>query len=75
MYYFMPFVVLLDKYERGGCFAFIVFWMSCYCTCTVALPHGVVAGLQFVNLVSSDHTHLLCVICMNVCTTRGAIRV
>ena len=24
--------------ERSGCFAFIVFWMSCYCKCPVALP-------------------------------------
>ena len=22
------------------CFAFIVFWMSCYCKCPVALPQG-----------------------------------
>ena len=26
--------------ERAGCFAFIVFWMSCYCKCSVALPHS-----------------------------------
>ena len=24
---------------RAGCLAFIVFWMSCYCKCPVALPH------------------------------------
>ena len=30
----------LDKKERAGCFAFIVFWMPCYCKCSVALPHG-----------------------------------
>ena len=29
----------LDEEERAGCFAFIVFWMSCYCNCPVALPH------------------------------------
>ena len=32
----------LDKEERAGCFAFIVFWMSCDCICSVALPHGAV---------------------------------
>ena len=24
--------------KNSGCFAFIVFWMSCYCKCSVALP-------------------------------------
>ena len=28
--------------ERACCFAFIVFLMSCYCECPVALPHGAV---------------------------------
>ena len=28
--------------ERPGCFAFIVFWMSCYFKCPVALAHVVV---------------------------------
>ena len=32
----------LDEEERAGCFAFIVFRMSCYCKCPVALPHGAV---------------------------------
>ena len=27
--------------EKAGCFAFIVLQMSCYCKCSVALPHGV----------------------------------
>ena len=26
---------------KAGCFAFIVFWLSCYCKCPVALPRGV----------------------------------
>ena len=30
----------LDEEERTGCFAFIVFWISCYCKCSVALPHS-----------------------------------
>ena len=34
----------LDEKERAGCFAFIVFWMSCYCKCPVALHHGAVDG-------------------------------
>ena len=32
----------INKKERAGCFAFIVFGMSCYCKCPVALPHGAV---------------------------------
>ena len=30
----------LDEEERAGCFVFTVFQMSCYCKCSVALPHG-----------------------------------
>ena len=47
----------LDKEERASCFPFIVFWMSCYCKCPVALRHGAV-GLQFVIVAFDDHTHL-----------------
>ena len=32
----------LDKDERGDCFTFIVFGMSCYCQIVVTLPLGVV---------------------------------
>ena len=32
----------LDEEKRAGNFDFIVFWMSCYCKCVVALPHGAV---------------------------------
>ena len=47
----------LDEEERAGCFAFIVFWMSCHCKCPVALPHGVPwVGLQCVIVVFPDHT-------------------
>ena len=42
---------------RVGCFALIVFLISCYCY--VALPHGAVTGLQSVIVVFPDHTHLL----------------
>ena len=30
----------LIEEERASCFNFIVFWMSCYCKCSVALPYG-----------------------------------
>ena len=30
----------LDEDEKAGSFAFIAFWVSCYCKCLVALPHG-----------------------------------
>ena len=32
----------LDEKERAGYFAFIVFWISCYSKCPVALPYGAV---------------------------------
>ena len=31
-----------DEEERAGCFAFIVFCVSCYCEYHVAHPHGAV---------------------------------
>ena len=49
----------LDEEDRAGCFAFIVFWMSCNCKCPGALPHGALGCLQFVIVVFPDHTHLL----------------
>ena len=33
---------ILGEEERAGFFAFIIFPMSCYCKCSVALPHGAV---------------------------------
>ena len=43
MHYFMSILVLhLDREARAGCFTFIVFYMSCYNTCSMALPHGAV---------------------------------
>ena len=32
----------LEETEKAGCFAIIVLQMSCYCKCSVALPHGAV---------------------------------
>ena len=42
MHFFMSvlFCNHLDQEARAGCFAFIVFWLSFYCKCSVALPHG-----------------------------------
>ena len=45
--------------EKASCFTFIVLQMSCYCKCSVALPHGAWVGLQCVIVVFHDHTHLL----------------
>ena len=58
VHYIMSFLVFPDEEERAGCFAFIVFWMSCYCKCPVPLPHDAGIGLQFVIVVFADHTHL-----------------
>ena len=59
MHYFVSDLVLRssEEEERAGCFAFIVFWMSCYCKCFVALPHGALGwsavcgcGIFFIKL-------------------------
>ena len=43
MHYFAPYLVLQSREEeRTGSFAFIVLRISCYCKCSVALPHDVV---------------------------------
>ena len=45
MHHFVSFLFLqlfFYEEERAGCFAFIVFQMSCYCKCFVALRHGAV---------------------------------
>ena len=31
-----------EEDERAGCFPFIVLRMSCYCKCSMTLPHGAV---------------------------------
>ena len=48
---------ILGEEERAGFLAFIIFRMSCYCKCSVALPHGSVDCLQCVIVVFLDHTH------------------
>ena len=44
MHYFVSFVFCnhLEEEERAGCFVFIVFPVSCYCICSMALPYGAV---------------------------------
>ena len=45
VHYFVPFQVLqsLEVEERAGSYsAFIVIRMSCYCKCSVTLPHDAV---------------------------------
>ena len=44
MHYFVSILVCkcLEEEEKAGCFAFIVLQMSCYCKCSVTLPHGAV---------------------------------
>ena len=36
-----------------GCFSCIVFWMSCYCKCPVAIPHGAVGWSAVCDCVIS----------------------
>ena len=58
MHYFVAFIVCnhIDEEERAGCFAFIVFRMSGYCKCSVALPHSVVGWSAMCDVVFSDPT-------------------
>ena len=35
----ISFAIILTWKKERGCFTFIVFLMSCYCKCPVALPH------------------------------------
>ena len=37
----------LDEEKKAGCFAFIVFWVSCYCICHLAHPHGAMGWSAF----------------------------
>ena len=60
MHYFISFLVCnhLEEVERPGCFAFIVFWISCYCKCPVAHTHGAVGWSAVVIVLFPDHTHI-----------------
>ena len=50
----------LDEEGRVGCFAFIVFWMSCYCKRSMSLLHGAVGWSAVCDCgIFPDHTHLL----------------
>ena len=35
-------IILKRKREKAGFFACIALWMSCYCKCSVTLPHSAV---------------------------------
>ena len=51
-------ITLTRQRERAGCFALIVFMVSCECYCSLAALPPLV-GLLFVIVVFPDHTHLL----------------
>ena len=40
LYVHSNFSIILKRNEKAGCFAFIALKMSCYCQCSVALPHS-----------------------------------
>ena len=56
-------IILMKKRDlvarKRDLVAFIGFLMSCYCLCSVVLPHGAVVGLMCAIVVFPDHTHLL----------------
>ena len=57
----------LEEEEGAGCFAFIVFLMSCYYKCSVALPHGALGWSTYVSVVFPDNTQFVClfvVVCL-----------
>ena len=41
------------KRERASCFDFIVLRLSCYCKCSVTLPHGAVGWTAVYDCVTS----------------------
>ena len=45
--------VHLEEEDRADCFAFIVFGISSYCKCYVALPHGAVGRSAVCDCVFS----------------------
>ena len=49
MHYVMPFLVLQSSLRgrEGWLLTLIVFWMSCFCKCPVALPQGAVGWSAF----------------------------
>ena len=49
----------LDGEERSGCFALLVFLVSCDCYCSVAIPHGAVGWSAVCDCGIFYHTHLL----------------
>ena len=57
-----------DEKERAGCFAFIVFLMSCYCQWYVALPRGAI-GLSTVcdRGISWSYSFFLILTCIYMC--------
>ena len=40
----------LEEEEETGCFAFIALQISCYCKCSVAIPHGAVGWSALCDL-------------------------
>ena len=48
-----------DGETRTGCFALIVFLVSCDCFCSVTLPHGALGCLHCVIVVFPGHAPLL----------------
>ena len=55
LYFLSSFAIILTRKREQV--DLLVFWMSCYCKCPVALPHG--ASLHVVIVVFPDHTYLL----------------
>ena len=57
---FCPFQFCNHFYEKekADYFAFIVFWMSCYCKCSWLFLTVSWVGLQCVIVAFPDHTHL-----------------
>ena len=52
------FVIILMRKRELITLLCIVFWMSCYCKCSVALLHSAVDGLQCVIVVFPVHNHV-----------------
>ena len=60
--FFVFFCLHLDEEENDSYFALIVFLMSCYCKCSVALPHDAVVLSAAVSVFFPVYTNLLLLI-------------
>ena len=57
----------LEEVEKSGCFAFIVLQTSCYCKCSMALPHGALGWSAVCDFgISLSYSLIFCFGCFTL---------